>query len=69
MQFSKIQKRIIETRDLNTALPCVLYPQLLGLCLGIDREVLGFEEELPEAVRTHLRDIEPEASHADEQAV
>ena len=68
MQFSKIQKRIIETRDLDTALPCVLYPQLLGLCLGIDREALGLEEELPEAVRTHLRDIEPEASHTDEQA-
>lgn len=68
MQFSKIQKRIIETRDLDPALPCVLYPQLLGLCLGIDPEALGLEEELPEAVRTHLRDIEPEASHTDEQA-
>ncbi len=68
MQFSKIQQRIIETRDHNTALPCVVYPQLLGLCLGIGREALGIEEELPEAVRTHLRDIEPEASHADEKA-
>ena len=64
MQFSKIQKRIIETRKLNTTLPSVLYPQLLGLCLGIDRKELGIEEELPEAVKAHLRDVEPEVSHA-----
>ncbi len=68
MQFSKIQKSIIETRALDTAIPCVLYPQLLGLCLGISRERLGIEEELPEAVRTHLRDIEPEASLVDVKA-
>ena len=47
MQFSKIQKRIIETRGLKTAVPCMLYPQLLGLCLGIDPKHWGSKRNCP----------------------
>ncbi len=60
MQFAKIQKNIIATRNFDMTVPSVLYPQLLGLCLGIEREKLGFEEDLPEVVSAHLRDIEVE---------
>ena len=58
IQFGRIQRRIIETRNFDKPVPCVLYPELLGLCLGIDREKLGLEEELPAVVSAHLRDIE-----------
>lgn len=63
MQFSKIQERIIGAGDARAPFPCVLYPQLLGLCLGIDRASLGIEDELPLAVTAHLRDLEPELRH------
>ncbi len=62
IQFGRIQKRIIETRNFDTPVPCVLYPELLGLCLGIDREKLGIEEDLPAAVAAHLRDVVEEPS-------
>ena len=58
VQFGRIQKRIIQTRDFDTPVPCVLYPELLGLCLGIDREKLGCDENLPAVVSALLRDIE-----------
>ncbi len=58
MQFSKIQKIIIETRHFDQPIPCMLYPQLLGLCLGIAPSALGIENGLPEAVEACLRDIE-----------
>ena len=58
IQFGRIQRRMIETRNFDTPVPCVLYPELLGLCLGIDREKLGLEDKLPEVVIAHLRDIE-----------
>ena len=63
IQFGRIQRRIIETRNFDTPVPCVLYPELLGLCLGIDREKLGLEEKLPEVVIAHLRDIEAQPAH------
>lgn len=57
MQFGKIQNRLIETRNFDTPVPCVVYPQLLGLCLGIDIDKLGIDGELPAVVSAHLRDI------------
>ncbi|MGA3115713.1 MAG: CoB--CoM heterodisulfide reductase iron-sulfur subunit B family protein [Syntrophobacteraceae bacterium] len=57
MQFGKIQNRLIETRNFDTPVPCVGYPQLLGLCLGIDIDKLWIEGELPAVVSAHLRDI------------
>ena len=66
IQFGRIQRRIIETRNFDTPVPCVLYPELLGLCLGIGREKLGLEEKIPAVVRAHLRDIEAQPAHADD---
>jgi len=63
VQFGRIQRRIIETRNFDKPVPCVLYAELLGLCLGIDREKLGLEEKLPEVVSAHLRDIEAQPAH------
>lgn len=57
MQFSKIQSLIVAGRDFDTPVPSVLYPQLLGLCLGIDPAALGLIDGLPRAVSAHLRTI------------
>ena len=48
LQFDKVQKMILSQRNLNHPLPSVLYPQLLGLTLGIDQKALGMEmNEIP----------------------
>jgi heterodisulfide reductase subunit B len=48
LQFDKVQKMILSQRNVNHPLPSVLYTQLLGLTLGIDRKVLGLEmNEIP----------------------
>jgi heterodisulfide reductase subunit B len=48
LQFDKVQKMILSQRNLDHPLPSVLYPQLLGLSLGIDRKALGMEmNEIP----------------------
>ena len=48
IQFDKVQKMILSQRNVNHPLPSVLYTQLLGLTLGIDRKVLGLEmNEIP----------------------
>jgi heterodisulfide reductase subunit B len=44
IQFDAIQKRIASERGTNNQLPAILYPQLLGLCMGIDKGVLGLEK-------------------------
>jgi heterodisulfide reductase subunit B len=41
LQFDTTQPNI--TADSSSILPVLLYPQLLGLCLGIDDKVLGLE--------------------------
>ncbi len=43
MQFDTVQKMMIETRTNTPQLPSILYPQLLGLAMGIDRRLLGIE--------------------------
>jgi heterodisulfide reductase subunit B len=43
LQFDAVQKKIIAHRGMTHPLPSILYPQLLGLSLGIDREVLGLK--------------------------
>ncbi len=43
IQFDTVQKMILSQRNVNHALPSILYPQLLGLSMGIDREVLGLK--------------------------
>lgn len=48
IQFDKVQKMIISRRNLNQPLPSILYTQLLGLSLGVDRKALGLElNEIP----------------------
>jgi heterodisulfide reductase subunit B len=43
LQFDAVQKKILAQRGMNHPLPSILYPQLLGLSLGIDREILGLK--------------------------
>jgi len=43
LQFDAVQKKIIVQRGMNHPLPSILYPQLLGLSLGMDGEVLGLK--------------------------
>jgi len=48
IQFDKVQKMILSQRNVNHPLPSVLYTQLLGLTMGIDRKTLGLEmNEIP----------------------
>jgi heterodisulfide reductase subunit B2 len=41
MQFDTVQKKILSKYDIDGALPSILFPQLLGLSMGIDGETLG----------------------------
>jgi len=41
IQFDTVQRMIISKQGTNHPLPSILYPQLLGLSLGIDGETLG----------------------------
>jgi heterodisulfide reductase subunit B len=43
IQFDTVQQMILSQRGLNHALPCILYPQLLGLSMGINSEALGLK--------------------------
>ena len=43
MQFDKVQHMMLTRRGSEMFLPSILYPQLLGLCLGIDSQRLGLE--------------------------
>ncbi len=48
IQFDKVQKMILSQRNVNHPLPSILYTQLLGLSLGVDRKALGLEmNEIP----------------------
>ncbi len=43
MQFDTVQRMLNNVRGGNHLLPAILYPQLLGLSLGIDSKTLGLE--------------------------
>ncbi|MGO8988616.1 MAG: CoB--CoM heterodisulfide reductase iron-sulfur subunit B family protein [bacterium] len=43
IQFDKVQRMMLSQRDVNRALPSILYTQLLGLSMGIDKKSLGLE--------------------------
>ena len=43
LQFDTTQKNIAEENSQHRMLPVLLYPQLLGLCLGIPPEQLGIK--------------------------
>lgn len=44
LQFDTSQKNLIEDDKSSKLLPVLLYPQLLGLCLGLDEKILGIEQ-------------------------
>ena len=44
IQFDTVQKVLLSQRGIEAKLPSILYPQLLGLSLGIDGETLGLAE-------------------------
>jgi len=45
IQFDTVQKRILsENGNQDDALPAILYPQLLGLGMGIDGDLLGISD-------------------------
>jgi len=43
IQFDRVQRTLLIERGPDLKLPSVLYPQLLGLSLGIDGETLGLQ--------------------------
>ena len=43
IQFDTVQDMIAEKNQESQQLPSVLFPQLLGLCLGIDSKRLGLK--------------------------
>ncbi len=44
LQFDTTQKNLSQNDKNTKLLPVLLYPQLLGLCLGIDEKTLGIEQ-------------------------
>jgi heterodisulfide reductase subunit B len=44
LQFDTTQNNIRSNDTKTKVLPVLLYPQLLGLCLGIDEKILGIEQ-------------------------
>ena len=44
IQFDTVQGILNTTTGMNTSLPAILYPQLLGLSMGIDGDTLGLGE-------------------------
>jgi len=46
LQFDFLQKRMVSDNGNSEHLASVLYPQLLGLCMGIDQETLGIGMDL-----------------------
>ncbi|NOR25725.1 MAG: disulfide reductase [Desulforhopalus sp.] len=44
LQFDTTQKNMRGEKASEKLLPVLLYPQLLGLCLGIDEQALGIEQ-------------------------
>ena len=43
LQFDTVQEKILLQRGSGAPLPSILYPQLLGLSMGMDAEVLGLK--------------------------
>jgi len=43
LQFDTVQERMFAGKQRNDRLPSILYPQLLGLCMGIEGKTLGLE--------------------------
>ncbi len=50
MQFDKIQNQIVLKRNKAYALPSILYTQLLGLSLGIEKQALAIDTKVSESL-------------------
>jgi len=57
LQFDSVQM-MLEQRRLNNHLPAILFPQLLGLAMGIDKQTLGINMN-----QIDISAIEPELSY------
>ena len=44
LQFDRVQHTFMSKRNETRHLPVILYTQLLGLCLGIDEDILGINQ-------------------------
>ena len=44
LQFDRNQKMLVSERNEVKPLPAILFTQLLGLCLGLDEQALGLEQ-------------------------
>ncbi|PHR26407.1 MAG: disulfide reductase [Desulfotalea sp.] len=44
LQFDTTQKEMTEPTEYDTILPVLVYPQLIGLCLGLEPDQLGIKE-------------------------
>jgi len=53
IQFDTVPKRMIFERGADNVVPAIMYPQLLGLCMGIDKETLGWD-----SIRGHILKVE-----------
>jgi len=54
IQMDLIQKQVCESRDSRKPLAPILYPQLLGLSMGIDGQTLGLEKNQLDLNGIHL---------------
>lgn len=55
MQFDRVGTNLLEQGNTQDALPSLLYPQLLGLSLGLEAADLGIEKDEKIGVRTLSR--------------
>ncbi len=69
IQFDTVQKMISSKQGGDHQLPSILYPQLLGLSMGIDRETLGLNmNQLPiEGIEDFYFVPEPEEEVVEEE--
>ena len=56
LQFDLIQKSALDRERADETLPALLYPQLLGLAMGLDEKTLGLEDNHldPFGVKNHI---------------
>ena len=67
IQFDTVQKRMLSDGEIDQYLPSILYPQLLGLSMGIDEKTLGLE--MNELDITGVKDFLPKHAAAEERAL
>ncbi|MGB5156686.1 MAG: CoB--CoM heterodisulfide reductase iron-sulfur subunit B family protein [Desulfobacterales bacterium] len=48
MQFGRVQKMMTASNDINNCLLSILYPQLIGLAMGIGGNALGINMNIPD---------------------